>query len=511
MTRERGFVIRAKAAPRWAMGEISRHLRAGHGSQAAEMARRLMPFWHEIARRDDKSGMFDGALAVAAGIDDAHVASALLEPFTLLAVTPKSAPRLLELLERHGLEWCRALLRQWTTERPHHHETLTAQLKWLGAMLPAVCRRLCVADLPEGRELAAWLLEGRWAWMQTHLKQVRRLVDAGALGDRELVQESSQSAPALLALIDGSRIAGRHELHAQLIDCLTSAVDELPVQWPLGVLRAAQRTSRADTLGDLALQRPHERCRQILTARSRHDRFAAPARAPCDASQRASVRVGAAEDPRRVRARCGGAAILGRFTRMARGDRRRASPGVMIRTPPWVRPIAAQPGRPYRSIPMSADISSAATLAVTPAGRLVAAPGADGLAATEAFRRGVGPGLLYLGTTALRAPLEPPGRDELAAWLLVDERAVYEPLAWTPAEAHRLLRDVPVLERSGLVVRLPDWCSPARSRRRPGSSRLPRTSRNGAASRAATGCPRASPRCAIRTRCVPALLRTACA
>ena len=271
---------------------------------------------------------------------------------------------------------------------------------------------------------------------------------------------------------------------------------------------------------------------------------------------------------------------------------------------------------------MSVDLSAAATLAVTPTGRFAASSGADGSPVVEAFRRGVGHGLLHLGTTALRAPLspsmnfarqvarryftdfchregleasaapaplEPPDGGELAAWLLdappmtgleyldvealqaawraldaavreaceeskgtaadwlrahapqwravgrvtlhlaenrsdpeypfaflatyvaalsgrgaaqhrplgdalreyaraadrrrlvallapleaaaaalpwlrelVDERAVYEPLAWTPAEAHRLLRDVPVLERSGLVVRLPDWWSPER-------------------------------------------------
>ena len=48
---------------------------------------------------------------------------------------------------------------------------------------------------------------------------------------------------------------------------------------------------------------------------------------------------------------------------------------------------------------------------------------------------------------------------------LVDSGELFQPLAWTPAEAHRLLRDVPVLESAGLVVRLPDWWQ-ARSRPR---------------------------------------------
>jgi len=47
-------------------------------------------------------------------------------------------------------------------------------------------------------------------------------------------------------------------------------------------------------------------------------------------------------------------------------------------------------------------------------------------------------------------------------WLaeLVDSGAVYQPMAWTPPEAHRLLRALPDLEAAGLVVRVPDWWRP---------------------------------------------------
>ena len=40
---------------------------------------------------------------------------------------------------------------------------------------------------------------------------------------------------------------------------------------------------------------------------------------------------------------------------------------------------------------------------------------------------------------------------------LVDSGDLYHPLAWTPREAYRFLKDVPVLEESGVLVRLPDW------------------------------------------------------
>lgn len=40
---------------------------------------------------------------------------------------------------------------------------------------------------------------------------------------------------------------------------------------------------------------------------------------------------------------------------------------------------------------------------------------------------------------------------------LVESGDVYQPLAWTPRQAYRFLKDVPVLEETGVLVRLPDW------------------------------------------------------
>lgn len=45
------------------------------------------------------------------------------------------------------------------------------------------------------------------------------------------------------------------------------------------------------------------------------------------------------------------------------------------------------------------------------------------------------------------------------AWVkeMLESGDIYHPLAWTPDEAYLLLKDLPLLEESGLVVRLPDW------------------------------------------------------
>jgi superfamily II DNA or RNA helicase len=61
------------------------------------------------------------------------------------------------------------------------------------------------------------------------------------------------------------------------------------------------------------------------------------------------------------------------------------------------------------------------------------------------------------GLIALLTPISQAA--ERLAWVkdLVESGAVYQALAWTPRQAHALLRDLPALEESGLVVRVPDW------------------------------------------------------
>ena len=61
---------------------------------------------------------------------------------------------------------------------------------------------------------------------------------------------------------------------------------------------------------------------------------------------------------------------------------------------------------------------------------------------------------------ALRSLLEPVQEAAThSAWAraLLDSHRIFQAQAWTPAEAHAFLREVPVLERSGIITRIPDW------------------------------------------------------
>ena len=58
---------------------------------------------------------------------------------------------------------------------------------------------------------------------------------------------------------------------------------------------------------------------------------------------------------------------------------------------------------------------------------------------------------------SLLAPVNAAAKQSMFVKELVDSGDVFHPLAWTPADAYRLLTEVPVLEDSGLLVRVPDW------------------------------------------------------
>ena len=58
---------------------------------------------------------------------------------------------------------------------------------------------------------------------------------------------------------------------------------------------------------------------------------------------------------------------------------------------------------------------------------------------------------------SLLAPVQLAAEKSGLARELVESRQLFQPMGWTPREAHRFLRDIPLFEESGLLVRVPDW------------------------------------------------------
>ena len=63
---------------------------------------------------------------------------------------------------------------------------------------------------------------------------------------------------------------------------------------------------------------------------------------------------------------------------------------------------------------------------------------------------------------ALLRPVERASQRSALVKALVESGDIYHPLSWSPDEAHAFLREVPALEESGIVVRVPNWWSARR-------------------------------------------------
>jgi len=57
----------------------------------------------------------------------------------------------------------------------------------------------------------------------------------------------------------------------------------------------------------------------------------------------------------------------------------------------------------------------------------------------------------------LLSPIQKAAEQSAVVRELVDSGRIFKPLPWTPADAYRLLKDVPKCEAAGVIVRLPDW------------------------------------------------------
>jgi superfamily II DNA or RNA helicase len=58
---------------------------------------------------------------------------------------------------------------------------------------------------------------------------------------------------------------------------------------------------------------------------------------------------------------------------------------------------------------------------------------------------------------SLLQPLQRAAEQSALVRALVDSKEIFEAQAWSPAQAHHFLRELPALEAAGLTVRVPDW------------------------------------------------------
>jgi len=258
--RERTFVIRAKASPRWAIDELTNTLRHGDVEHAREMAQRLVPFWTQVANREESRSFLERTLEVAGRLDRQELAATLLQPFALERLTPKAAPTLVALSQRYGIEWCQALLGTWTSEGRRDHASGKHREAWM-ASLPTLCQRLCAGGSGPGFDLASWLITEEWARIVQQWEELRKHPHPTVTLDAVC----GMSEP-ILALLESSRIANRPDLHSEMLGVLTSPDTEYPIRGLTHLLRTAHEARTGEGLRDLGLAALREHCIPALTA-----------------------------------------------------------------------------------------------------------------------------------------------------------------------------------------------------------------------------------------------------
>src|SRR3990172_1959302 len=220
--RERTFVIRAKMSARWAIGEVASALRRRDGEAARRQAESLRPFWTQVARQDDRRGVFERTLWVAARLDDENLAASLLEPFALTRLTPSAASRLIDLLDRYGLDWCRTALGRWTAgNRPDGD---AERGTWLASALPGLCQSLCAATGPAACDLAQWLVTEQWGWLTERWRACREYENP-----KDTFDELTSLASPMLGLLESSLVAGRPDVRDEIVAFSSSAEAGAPI------------------------------------------------------------------------------------------------------------------------------------------------------------------------------------------------------------------------------------------------------------------------------------------
>ncbi len=106
------------------------------------------------------SGLADQVLLVADTVDDAMLATALVDPIKIEQVTPRLASRWVALLARYGLRWCAEVFERWSSRDERYGET-KLRSTWL-VSLPALAAALCTRSGDEGRELVRGIARAQW-------------------------------------------------------------------------------------------------------------------------------------------------------------------------------------------------------------------------------------------------------------------------------------------------------------------------------------------------------------
>lgn len=229
--RSRGFLLRARQDPVWAMQQILAGFQEGDAAQVAARLQDLKTEWRSAVRFAGTCRLPEATLPVAVASEDADTAAWLLDHFQLVWLPANVAPWVVALHQTHGTDWLKARLQHWYQEG---HTGSESRQGWMSDVLPAWLEVFREAS-GEGAEAARSLLLKR-AW-QDVWEQV--LLSRDAHGGQALIESLLPLANPLARLLQLGFAEGLLTDVGSFIDDLLD--DNLPIDLPVGVLAVSIR------------------------------------------------------------------------------------------------------------------------------------------------------------------------------------------------------------------------------------------------------------------------------
>ena len=260
--RERTFTVRAEARPGWALDELIRRIRAGDVDEARTMATSLLAFWKDAAAEEKRRGFFAKAVRVAEGLEEPALATSLLRPFRVEAITAAAAPALASLVKRYGEDWARSLLGEWS-EPKRRWEPFDGpdQLAWI-ASLPGLCEKLLATENAAGTPAARLLLRDRWDWLKDRVETCR---DVTSPSWRD--EAMATLAKPILGFLESTAVVEADDLRDEALTFLCVEENEPLVPCLVGVLRAAAKTPATADRAAMGLDVLRQFCLDLIETR----------------------------------------------------------------------------------------------------------------------------------------------------------------------------------------------------------------------------------------------------
>jgi len=217
--RARWFAVRAKGDPTGALHEL-----VGSTDDPDALRTRdddvlsLLRFWDDGVRAGDQLTLLPPALLLAWKLGDENLATRLLDPFTLEAVTPPDAAVLLALIEQHGMPWFDQQLASWSSRGPRFSSpNAPGRAVWV-ATLPELCTSLWSREDQHASnalqvDVSRTLVNRSWDWLETAISR------AAAIATPSQRQAAMRDLAApLLGVLRSTTIVDKPELREVILD-----------------------------------------------------------------------------------------------------------------------------------------------------------------------------------------------------------------------------------------------------------------------------------------------------